>query len=156
MRCEKCNKEKKTGAYYEFHYGKSISYQQIAPFPSEKYRATYRIEGSRRSWICRACVVRGVLSPVGIGMIFWAVLAVIITASDIIRKSAIDSQCIVTVGSILAIICFFTGISFILNGINEIGVSGENRAIEANRPGLKEAGYDKLLNHRDYRKIRGF
>ncbi len=50
--------------------------------------------------------------------------------------------------------CLGVGVSLIGMGIGEIGVSGENRAIDANFSKLREARFNKFLNHRDYKKFR--
>ena len=52
------------------------------------------------------------------------------------------------------LMCLGVGVSLIGMGIGEIGVSGENRAIDANSSELREAGFDEFLNHRDYKKFR--
>ncbi len=49
--------------------------------------------------------------------------------------------------------CGQDGLCLIVQGIGEIGISGENRAIEAKNSTLQLAGYDKLLNHRDFKKL---
>jgi len=50
--------------------------------------------------------------------------------------------------------CLCVGVSLIGMGMGEIGVCGENRAIDANSSELREAGFDEFLNYRDYKKYR--
>lgn len=150
MNCQKCNKERKTGSYYEFHYG-STTMSDMGPIRwspiGKRYRVTTRIEGSRSSWICRACVNKGIILPVVGGTVLCSLLPVIIYSGAI-------PESIAGLVGVLLFICLFVGIGLIVSGIREIGVSGENRAISANFSELHEAGYDEFLNHRDHENFR--
>lgn len=64
------------------------------------------------------------------------------------------SGSIATLAAVFLLICLCVGVSLIGMGVGEIGVSGENRAIEANSSELREAGFNEFLNHRDYKKFR--
>ena len=141
MECQKCNKEKKTGSYYEFHYG-STTMSDMGPVQwsptGRRYMVTTTIEGSRRSWICRTCVIKGTLMPVAIGILIWSLVPATM-ALRLIYAGEISDPIASLVGVFL-FICLYLGVYQIGMGIGEIGVSGENRAIEANSSELREAG----------------
>ena len=155
MKCEKCKKEKETGSYYEFHYGNS-SMSDMGPIPASpgarRYLVTTRIEGSRRAWICRTCVIKETLLPIIIGTLFCALLPATIALRSLYTGEI--SASIATLATVFLLLCLCGGVCLIGMGIGEISVSGENRAIEANSSELLEAGYNKFLNHRDYKKFR--
>lgn len=157
MICEKCGQDRQSGSTYEFRYGATTSAMPMGPISSGKYRMTVRIAGSKRPWICRACMLKGILLPMAIGLI----LGVVIPAALALAVAATRDlpgglwNLVGTIAPLLAILCFGIGLSLIVQGIGEIGVSGENRAIEANNAALQQAGYDKLLNHRDFKKLSG-
>ena len=113
---------------------------------------TTRIEGSRRSWICRSCVNKGILLPLAIGTLLCALLPATMAIRSLYTGEI--SGPIATLVAVFLLICLCIGLYSIGVGIMEIGVSGENRAIEANSSELLEAGYNKFLNHRDYKKFR--
>lgn len=155
MKCQKCKKEKETGSYYEFHYGYS-SMSDMGPTPSSptgrRYLVTTRIEGSKRSWICRTCVIKGTLIPIAIGTLLCALLPATMALRSLYAGEISGS--IATLVAVFLLICLCVGFCLIGMGIGEIGVSGENRAIEANSSELREAGFNEFLNHRDYKKFK--
>jgi hypothetical protein len=155
MKCQKCNKEKENGSYYEFHYG-NTSMSDMGPIHSSptgrRYMVTATIEGSRRSWICRVCVIKGALLPIAIGTLLCALLPATMALRSIYAGEISDP--IATLVGVFLFICLCVGVSLIGMGIGEIGVSGENRATEVNSSELREAGFDEFLNHRDYKKFR--
>jgi hypothetical protein len=155
MECQICKKEKETGSYYEFHYGNS-SMSDMGPILSSptgrKYLVTTRIEGSRRSWICRTCVIKGSIMPIAIGIMLCALLPATMALRSLYTGEI--SGPIATLVAVFLFICLCVGISLIGMGIGEIGVSGENRAIDANSSELREAGFDEFLNHREYKKFK--
>ena len=155
MKCQKCNKEKENGSYYEFHYG-NTSMSDMGPVQwsptGRRYMVTTTIEGSRRSWICRTCVIKGTIMPIAIGIILCALLPASMALRSLYTGEISGS--IATLVTVILLTCLCLGVYLIGMGIGEIGVSGENRAIEANSSELREAGYDKFLNHRDYKKFR--
>lgn len=113
---------------------------------------TTNIEGLRRSWICRTCVIKGTIMPVAIGTLLCALLPASMALRSIYAGEISDP--IATLAAVFLFICLYAGVHQIGMGIGEIGVSGENRAIEANSSELREAGFDEFLNHRDYKKFR--
>ena len=155
MKCQNCNKEKKTGSYYEFHYG-STNMSDMGPVQwsptGRRYMVTTRIEGSRRSWICRRCVIKGNIMPIAIGTILCSLLPATIAMRSLYTEDISGS--IATLAAVFLLMCLCVGVSLIGMGIGEIGVSGENRAIDANSSELREAGFNEFLNHRDYKKFR--
>jgi len=155
MKCQNCKKEKEIGSYYEFHYG-NTSMSDMRPIHSSptgrRYMVTTRIEGSRRSWICRRCMIKGALLPIAIGTMLCATLPATMALRSLYAGEISGS--IATLAAVFLLICLCVGVYLIGMGIGEIGVSGENRAIEANSSELREAGYDKFLNHRDYKSFR--
>lgn len=155
MECQKCNKEKKTGSYYEFHYG-NTSMSDMGPVPwsptGRRYMVTTTIEGSRRSWICRTCVIKGTIMPIAIGILLCALLPATIALRSLYAGEILGS--LATLMTVTLLTCLCLGVYLIGMGIGEIGVSGENRAIDANSSELREAGFNKFLNHRDYKKFR--
>ena len=155
MQCQNCKKEKEIGSYYEFHYGNtSMSYMgpiQWSP-TGRRHMVTTRIEGSRRSWICQMCVIKGILLPIAIGILLCALVPATVALRSIYAGEISDS--VATLVAVFLFICLYAGVHQIGMGIGEIGVSGENRAIEVICSELREAGYDKFLNHRNYKKFR--
>ena len=113
---------------------------------------TTSIEGSRRSWICRTCLLKGILLPIAIGILLCALLPTTIALRSIYAGEI--SHPIASLVGVFLFACLCVGVSAIGMGIGKIGVSGENRAIEANSSELREAGFDEFLNHRDYKKFR--
>ena len=113
---------------------------------------TTTIEGSRRSWICRVCVIKGTLLPIAIGTLLCALLPASIALRSLYTGEI--SESIATLADVFLFLLLIGGVCLIRMGVGEIGVSGENRAIEANPSELHEAGYNKFLNHRDYKKFR--
>ena len=113
---------------------------------------TTRIEGSRRSWICRTCAIKGTLLPIVIGIMFCALLPATIALRSLYTEEISGS--IATLAAVFLLMCLCVGVSLIGMGMGEIGVCGENRAIDANSSELREAGFDEFLNYRDYKKYR--
>ena len=155
MQCQNCKKETETGSYYEFHYGNS-SMSDMGPIPSSpsgrRYLVTTTIEGSRRSWICQTCVIKGTLIPIAIGTLLCALLPATMVLRSLYAGEISGS--IATLVAVFLLMCLCVGVYLIGIGIGEIGVNGENRAIEADSSELREAGYDEFLNHRGYEKFR--
>ncbi len=157
MRCEKCGLDRESGSYYTFRYGTSSSTPVDLRPGSEKYRVTTRIAGEKTSWICRKCVLKGIALNFYLGIGFAVVLPVVILLIGAAARSLNGRllDLIASAGACVMVISFGVGITGIVSGIGEIAVSGENRAIEANRSELNQAGYSVLLNHREYRKMGG-
>lgn len=155
MRCEKCSKEKNTGSYYDFYYGTLVS-SNMGPIQPERlpttWTAAYRIAGSKRSWICRACVIRGFMSGIAAGVVLWMVVAAVLGLRWLYAGDIPGLLAIALVP--VSLFCFIGGIDLIWSGIREIGISGESRAIEANRSHLQNSGYDVFFNHREYHRLK--
>ena len=128
----------------------------MGPIPSSpdgrRYLVTTRIEGSRRSWICRTCVIKETLLPIVIGTLFCALLPATIALRSLYTGEI--SAPMATLAAVFLLLFLCGGVCMIGMGISEIGVSGENRAIEANSSKLLEARYNKFLNHREYKTFR--
>jgi len=151
--CEKCKCEKDKGAFYEFHYG-HYSSTPISTYPSEKSLVKESIAGSMRSWICQTCMLKGILGPIGRGLASWAVGGLIFLAIELLRDHIDIPECVSTFVAIIIFVGFCMGIYGLIDGLGEIGVSGENRAIEANRSTLTEAGFNNFYNHRKHREFK--
>ena len=90
--------------------------------------------------------------PIAIGIILCALLPATIALRSLYTGEISGS--IATLVTVTLLTCLCLGVYLIGMGIGEIGVSGENRAIDANSSELREAGFNKFLNHRDYKKFR--
>ena len=69
---------------------------------------TTRIEGSRRAWICRSCVIKGTLMPPAMGTLLCALLPATMAIRSLYTGEISGS--IATLVAVFLLICLCVGI----------------------------------------------
>jgi hypothetical protein len=156
MKCAKCKKEKEKGAYYTFHYGRSVGSSQRVKSDSplaKKYKQTYQIAGSKQAWICTACLIQGIMrSPAGIAATLAVVSALVLVFRDSLWYVLGEDPALY--GGLGLILCALYLVNYAFDyNVDAIAVCGDDQAIRAYRSELKAAGHDMFFNRREYRKL---
>ena len=141
MECERCHRQRESGATYRFYYGRKGVTTTSFEAGARVRRTPYSIAGQDGAWICSRCVNLLYIPGIAVGLLVFGIL---LTASLFPEVNLPNVIC-----------CGGIGAAFLVMSLLARREWGESLAIRVKRPALVSQGHTAFfttLGHRFLQK----